>query len=40
VKVRAKIEADGDKRVVITELPWGKTTESLMESIETAVAKG
>jgi topoisomerase IV subunit A len=40
VKVRAKIEADGEKRVVITELPWGKTTESLMESIETAVGKG
>ncbi len=40
VKVRAKIEADGDKRVVITELPWGKTTESLMESIEAAVGKG
>jgi topoisomerase-4 subunit A len=40
VKVRAKIEADGDKRVVISELPWGKTTESLMESIETAVGKG
>jgi topoisomerase IV subunit A len=40
VKVRAKIDADGDKRVVISELPWGKTTESLMESIETAVGKG
>lgn len=40
VKVRAKLEADGDKRVVISELPWGKTTESLMESIETALAKG
>lgn len=40
VKVRARLEADGDKRVVISELPWGKTTESLMESIETALAKG
>ena len=40
VKVRAKLEADGDKRVVISELPWGKTTESLMESIETALSKG
>jgi topoisomerase IV subunit A len=39
VKVRAKIEADGDKRVVITELPWGKTTETLMESLEAAHAK-
>jgi topoisomerase IV subunit A len=40
VKVRAKIEADGEKRVVITELPWGVTTESLMASIETAFEKG
>jgi topoisomerase-4 subunit A len=40
VKVRAKIEADGDKRVVITELPWGTTTETMMASIETAVEKG
>jgi topoisomerase IV subunit A len=40
VKVRAKIEADGDKRVVISELPWGKTTESLCDSIEAALAKG
>jgi topoisomerase-4 subunit A len=40
VKVRAKIEADGERRVIITELPWGKTTESLMDSIETAVQKG
>jgi len=40
VKVRAKIEADGEKRVVITELAWTTTTESLMASIETAVGKG
>jgi topoisomerase-4 subunit A len=40
VKVRAKIDADGEKRVVITELPWSVTTESLMASIETAVGKG
>ncbi len=40
VKVRAKIEADGEKRVVITELPWGVTTESLCASIETAYEKG
>lgn len=40
VKVRAKVEADGDKRVVISELPWGANTESLMESIEGAVSKG
>lgn len=40
IKVRAKIEADGDKRVVITELPWGKTTEAIMASIEAAAQKG
>ena len=40
VKVRAKIEAVGDKTVVIREIPFGTTTESLMESIESAIAKG
>jgi len=40
VKIRARIEADGDKRVVISELPWGVTTEALMASIESAVDKG
>ena len=40
VKLRAKIERAGDKKVVIREIPWGTTTESLMASIEAAVAKG
>ena len=40
VKLRAKLETDGDKMVVITEVPFGTTTESLMESIESAVQKG
>ena len=40
VKVRAKIEVDGEKCVVISEIPWTTTTESLMNSIETAVQKG
>ncbi len=40
VKLRAKIEKDGDKKVVIREIPFGTTTESVMASIETAVQKG
>ena len=38
VKVRAKIEKEG-KGLVITELPWGETTDSLAESIEDAIKK-
>ncbi|WP_372775828.1 DNA gyrase/topoisomerase IV subunit A [Mangrovibacterium sp.] len=33
VKVRAKIEKQDNKTLVITELPFGKTTSSLIESI-------
>ncbi|MBA3684938.1 MAG: DNA topoisomerase IV subunit A [Planctomycetes bacterium] len=40
IKLRAKIEADGDKLVVIREVPFGTTVESLMESIEAAHQKG
>lgn len=40
VKLRAKIEADGDKKVIIREIPFGTTTESIMASIEAAVEKG
>lgn len=40
IKLRAKLEADGEKLVVIKEIPFGTTTESLMESIEGAVQKG
>jgi topoisomerase IV subunit A len=40
VKLRAKIEKDGDKKVVIREIPFGTTTESVMASIESAVQKG
>jgi topoisomerase-4 subunit A len=39
VKVRAKIEKDGKNKLVITELPWGETTDSLAESIEEAIKK-
>ena len=39
VKVRAKIEERGGNRLVITDLPYGQTTESLTSSIEDAVRK-
>ena len=39
VRVRAKIEKDGKNKLVITELPWGETTDSLAESIEEAIKK-
>jgi len=38
IKIRAKIEKDG-KNLVITELPWGETTDSIAESIEDAIKK-
>lgn len=40
VKVRARIEPLGDKKVVIREVPFGTTTESLIASIEGAAQKG
>jgi topoisomerase IV subunit A len=40
VRVRAKIEAEGDKKVVIREIPYGTTTEGLIASIEVATQKG
>jgi topoisomerase-4 subunit A len=40
VKVRARIESKGDKTIVIREIPWGTTTESLIASIESATQKG
>jgi len=40
VKLRARIESLGDKKVVIRQIPFGTTTESIMASIETAVSKG
>lgn len=38
VKIRAKIEKEG-KELVIKELPWGETTDSLAASIEEAIRK-
>jgi len=40
VKARARIEADGTKKVVIREIPYGTTTESLIASLENATLKG
>ncbi|PTN05980.1 DNA gyrase/topoisomerase IV subunit A [Mangrovibacterium marinum] len=40
VKVRAKVEKQDNKTLVITELPYGKTTSTLIESIIKANDKG
>jgi topoisomerase-4 subunit A len=40
VLVRAKIDTSDPKRVVIRELPYGSTTESLINSIENAARAG
>ena len=37
---RAKLDTSNDKKIVITELPFGSTTESLCDSIEKAVKNG
>lgn len=39
IKLRAKIELRGTNKLVITEVPYGTTTESLTSSIEDAVKK-
>lgn len=40
VRIRAKIEAKNEKSVVITQIPFGTTTESVIASIEVAAQKG
>lgn len=40
IRVRARIEADGDKRLIIKEVPPGTTTDSLLASIEAAAKRG
>jgi topoisomerase-4 subunit A len=40
VEIRARIETPDEKHVVIREVPFGTTTESLIASIETAVQRG
>ena len=39
VKVRAVIEEEDRNRLVITQLPWGETTDSISDSIEDAIKK-
>ncbi len=39
VKVRAVIEARDKNKLVITQLPWGETTDSLSASVEEAIRK-
>lgn len=39
VKVRAVIDKDGKNRLVLRQLPWGETTDSVIESIRQAVEK-
>jgi len=39
VKLRARLEPRGDKKIVITEIPFSTTTESLIASIESAAQK-
>jgi topoisomerase-4 subunit A len=39
VKVRANIESVGDKKVVIREIPYSTTTESVIASIESAIQR-
>ncbi|MFO8184516.1 MAG: DNA gyrase subunit A [Candidatus Aegiribacteria sp.] len=40
IKCRARIEKRGNKKVAITQIPFGTTTESLIASIEGAAKKG
>ncbi|NLN01210.1 MAG: DNA topoisomerase IV subunit A [Lentisphaerae bacterium] len=39
IKVRARIEPRQNNRLVITDLPWGNTTESLIADIEDAIKR-
>lgn len=39
IKVRATIEKEDKNKLVITELPWGETTDTLAQSIEDAIKK-
>ena len=40
IRLRARIEAEGDKKVIIREIPASTTTESLLASIEKAARSG
>lgn len=40
IRVRAKLDAISDKKIIIREIPYGTTTESIIASIEKATKKG
>ncbi|MCQ2576592.1 MAG: DNA topoisomerase IV subunit A, partial [Treponema sp.] len=40
IVTRAKMDTSDDKKIVITELPYGSTTESLCDSVEKAAKNG
>ncbi|HMA65379.1 MAG: DNA topoisomerase IV subunit A [Fibrobacterota bacterium] len=40
ILVRAKLDTSDDKRILIKEIPFGTSTESIIDSIETAAKKG
>lgn len=40
IRLRARIEPEGDKKVIIREIPASTTTEGLLESIEKAAKQG
>ncbi|MBN2536309.1 MAG: DNA topoisomerase IV subunit A [Spirochaetales bacterium] len=40
IRVRARIETKGDKKLIIREIPYSTTTMNLISSIEAAVQKG
>ncbi len=40
ITVRAKLDTSDDKKIVITEIPYGSTTESLIDSVENAAKSG
>jgi topoisomerase-4 subunit A len=40
VRVRAKLDTSDPKRILITELPFGSTTESIINSIDSAARNG
>ena len=39
IKIRATVEPRDKNKLVITSLPWGQTTESLIDSVEDAIRK-
>ncbi len=40
VRVRARLDTKDEKRIIVREIPYGSTTESIINSIESAAKKG